>query len=77
MKLECSNCDLPPASLEPLWGAHHGRFRVSLYTCEGMGTTEGCGAFGAEIFDGDEEQVYLYGCLQKAEEVTVESIEDD
>jgi hypothetical protein len=77
MKLQCGNCGNPHPALEPLWGSHHGRFRVSIYECQGYETTKGCGAMGAEIHDAEEDRTLTYGCIETAESVEVEPLDDE
>jgi hypothetical protein len=64
LKLKCDECGAPDAALEPVWGAHHGRFRVSLYICEGSGTTQGCGRQGVLVADHDTDQLRTYGTVE-------------
>jgi len=65
VKLKCRNCGAPDAALEPQWGSHHGRFRVSIYECVGHKEHDGCGALGIEVYDDETEKVMLYGKVTK------------
>jgi len=73
--LECGECGNPQASLEAMWGAHHGQYRVSLYQCTGYGTERGCGAMGVEVFDQDHFETTLMGCLERGTEVPAETMD--
>lgn len=71
VSVECGNCGNAYASLEPIWGSHHGRFRVSVYQCSGHGSTKGCGRLGVEMYDEEDDATYLYGCLDSSGAVEI------
>lgn len=77
MKLRCEDCDLPQPSLTPVWGGHHGRFRLSIYICEGYDSHQGCGQMGVEVYDHEEDTTRLYGCIGKEKTVTHTNVEDE